>query len=1048
MLGLRQRRGEVTILCPNCRKENPDDQKFCGECGTPLPQKEDEVLTKTLETSTDELTTGTTFAGRYQIIEELGKGGMGRVYKVLDKETKDKMALKLIKPEIASDRKTIDRFRNELSTARRIAHRNVCRMYDLNKEKDSYYITMEFVSGGDLKRFLRRSKRLDTGTAISIAKQICAGLEEAHSLGIVHRDLKPNNIMLDDDGNARIMDFGIARTVKGKGITGSGMIIGTPEYMSPEQAEAKEVDQRSDIYSLGVILYEMTAGRLPFEGETPLAVAMKHKGEAVKSPKEFNPQIPESLNRVILTCLEKEKENRYQSAGEVKSELERIEQGLPTTDRVIPQKKPLTSKEITVKITPRRLLIPALVISAAAVFVIALLLFLPGREPVRHSVAVVSFDNQTGSEAFDYLRTVIPNLLITGLGQSREIHVISWERMHDSLVAMGETETGIIDTELGFKLCQREGIEAIVTGSFIKTGDLFTTDVKMLEVESKNLLKSASANGQGIESIMANQINELAKEISRGLGLPERKALSSQVKIADVTTSSMEAYNYYIQGKEASLKAYMDDARKYLEKAVLLDPEFASAYLILARAYSSLGDTKASLETWEKAKKYSTKAPQRERLEIERLYAFNVEGDNKKNIQILKQIIEEFPSATEVHYSLGYAYVTEGLEDEGIREYETYIKVHPNPMNWAYINLGDIYAGRKELGKAMEYIKKAVSVSPDDANVVDYLADIYFKMGDLDQSISQFERVLDIKPDFYQAYYRIAYVHSLREEYDKVLDYLEKFSLMAPSSARKAESLGWRAFLCYWLGKFEDSLALASQIPGMVERVENRWIEGYATYLPIVVSWSRGDFEQGKDFLKAANEHMLKYFPERQRFDEGQFEFFWGLQELKEGKTEGISDRLERIMSIYEEINAPWTIYTYWILDGHLALKENRYEDALASVNKALSMRWPFYYMHSNWLMSLNTDELKDLTPRIYKEMGDLDGAIQAYEQITAFDPESEDRCMIHPTWHYELAKLYEQKGENDKAAARYEKFLDLWKGADPGLPEVEETKRRLAGLR
>jgi serine/threonine protein kinase len=208
----------MTVECPKCRTSNPDESKFCMECATPLTGIQDAVHTKTIEIPVEELSTGSTFAGRYQIIEELGKGGMGRVYKVLDKETKERIALKLIKPDIASDKKTIERFRNELTTARKIVQKNVCRMYDLNKEDGSYYITMEYISGGDLKKFIHRVGQLPIGKAISIAKQICDGLEEAHSLGIVHRDLKPNNIMIDDHGNARIMDFGIARTVKGKGI--------------------------------------------------------------------------------------------------------------------------------------------------------------------------------------------------------------------------------------------------------------------------------------------------------------------------------------------------------------------------------------------------------------------------------------------------------------------------------------------------------------------------------------------------------------------------------------------------------------------------------------------------------------------------------------------------------------------------------------------------------------------------------------------------------------------------------------------------------------
>lgn len=350
----------MSTTCPKCHTDNPDDSKFCKECATPFPGIEEVVHTKTLETPTDELTTGSIFAGRYQIIEELGKGGMGRVYKVLDKETNEKIALKLINPEIATDKKTIERFRSELTTARKIAQKNVCRMFDLNKEKDNYFITMEYVPGGDLKKFIRRSKRLDTGTAISIAKQICEGLSEAHELGIVHRDIKPNNIMINDHGNAQIMDFGIARTIKGKGITGSGVMIGTPEYMSPEQVEAKDVDQRTDIYSLGVILYEMVTGRVPFEGDTALSIAMKQKNDIPKNPIEYNNKIPNDLSSLIMKCLEKDRENRYQSAKDVKLALVNMEKELPASEKIVPKRKPVTSREITVKFGVKKLYIPVL----------------------------------------------------------------------------------------------------------------------------------------------------------------------------------------------------------------------------------------------------------------------------------------------------------------------------------------------------------------------------------------------------------------------------------------------------------------------------------------------------------------------------------------------------------------------------------------------------------------------------------------------------------------------------------------------------------------
>jgi serine/threonine protein kinase len=226
----------VANRCPACRFDNPDTAKFCGECGTALPAGQDRIpsVTETYRAPVRELTTGSTFAGRYQVIEELGHGGMGKVYKVFDTQIKEKVALKVLRPEIALDKDTVERFSNELKLARRISHRNVCRMFDLGKSEGTTFLTMEFVPGEDLKKLIRKMGQIGVGRAVSIAKQVCEGLAEAHHLSVIHRDLKPQNIMVDEDGNARIMDFGIARSLKGKGITGAGVMIGTPDYMSPE----------------------------------------------------------------------------------------------------------------------------------------------------------------------------------------------------------------------------------------------------------------------------------------------------------------------------------------------------------------------------------------------------------------------------------------------------------------------------------------------------------------------------------------------------------------------------------------------------------------------------------------------------------------------------------------------------------------------------------------------------------------------------------------------------------------------------------------------
>ncbi|MGQ9800647.1 MAG: protein kinase domain-containing protein [Candidatus Saccharicenans sp.] len=325
------------MKCPNCGKENIQDTRFCGYCGAELnapADKPEYEVTKTYQTPRGRFSRGTIIGGRYEVIEFLGEGGMGAVYQVYDQKLKEVVALKFLRPEISMEPRLIERFQAELKLARQISHRHVCRLYDLGEEGFSLFITMEYIRGEDLKRFIRRTGHLNEPKARTIARQVAEGLAEAHHFGIIHRDLKPHNIMIDQEGNAKIMDFGLARSLEQQGITQKGMILGTPEYMSPEQAEGLEADQRSDFYAFGVILFEMVTGETPFQGQTPLSLALKHKLEAPPDPRELNPRLSEEMSRIILKCLEKNPGNRYQSAEELLLDLKALPEEPSASRRV------------------------------------------------------------------------------------------------------------------------------------------------------------------------------------------------------------------------------------------------------------------------------------------------------------------------------------------------------------------------------------------------------------------------------------------------------------------------------------------------------------------------------------------------------------------------------------------------------------------------------------------------------------------------------------------------------------------------------------------
>ena len=677
------------------------------------------------------------FLGAYCVVSHLGSGGMGQVYLVEDPRLDRKVALKILSPDLAGDEASLKRFMREARAASALNHPSILTIFEFGRAGDIAFIASEYIEGETLRARLRRGA-LPVADAVRIATQIADALGVAHAAGVLHRDIKPENVMIRSDGLVKVLDFGVAKRLMPAQMirpnsdtmehaTAPGMVVGTIAYMSPEQVRGANLDTRSDIFSLGALLYEMVSGHTPFDGDTG-----SHVMVAILDAKP-KPLAHPALQRIAAKALEKKPDDRYQRAEDLAADLRNLgadDERTLTLPRVVS--------------SPGRLRMAVAAIAIAVLLAAGIAAWRMRSQPTaRIPIAVADFDNQTGEKALDGLS----GMLITSLEQSRRLSVMTRARMFDVLRRSGRKDVSRIDESVGREIAQNENLRGLVTASVTRLGALYVIDVKMIDPRTSEYLFAGKEEGRGQE-----QIPEMLDRLSERLRVTVREAeseIAAETKeIGKATTMNLEAYRHYFVGEQMIMLLRLEEADAELKKAVELDPNFALAWV--RRAYIIRWDDVPTAERRARAREYVTKArqlsenlPQKEQLTIDSLLA-EISGDTARAVALRRQILARFPDDKDSVYTVG-DYAMHDHDFKTAREFLTRTLALDAHDVRAHHHLAFLAAESGDYASGLADARRWVRDVPSDI-ATSYLAWMLYAAGEHREALAVAKRQADEKP--------------------------------------------------------------------------------------------------------------------------------------------------------------------------------------------------------------------------------------------------------------------------------------------------------------
>jgi tetratricopeptide (TPR) repeat protein/TolB-like protein/predicted Ser/Thr protein kinase len=988
----------------------------------------------------------------YRILDKLGEGGMGVVYKAEDLQLQRPVALKFLPPHISGDSEEKIRFIHEARSASALNHPNVTTIYEISESPEGPFIAMEYVEGKTLRQVIKDGP-LPLKKILDIGIQICEGLAMAHEKGVIHRDIKSENIMVTARGQVKIMDFGLAKLKGASRLTRTGTTLGTIGYMSPEQASGEEVDRRSDIFSFGVVLYELLTGLLPFRGENQAAIINAIMYEEPQPVARFNAQVSPKMEDVVSKALAKDKEERYQHIDDLMADLRRERKALEyarstkyaeatryaeTPGRAAPYGPVTGAGGKPVGLSSRRKIF-RIVIPAAVALAVILMLFIfepfrvemgPKKEAAarENSIAIMYFENLADPDDKDRLGEIVANLLITSLSESRYVNVVSSQRLYDILKLLGKEGAKTIDRDVATQVAVRAGARWMLLGSILQVEPQMILTSQLVDVETGQIAASQRITGDTGEKIFP-VVDRLTTGLKRDLSLPAAAQNEPEPRLEDLTTGSPEAYRYFLEGRDLALKMYDSEANTSYRKAIRLDSTFAMAYMGLALVES--GAERRSMIA--RALKYSDRATEAEQLMIKGVAAY-LSGDYQEAIKQFDDLAAAQPDDKFAPFWKGLIYESELQQpDQAIGELTRAIEIDPL-FKPAYNLLAYAYDGAGDFEKSIWAIDKYISMPPEEANPYDTRGDLYAWNGKLDQAIESYRTALRIKPDFYTSLVKLGDMYVYKREYARAESCFKELSC-CPDKATRSGGRSLLGLIPAYQGRLDEALRILDD--GLAaDRMESYQGSLHAGkyFIRTGIYLTKKDFDHAVKETQAFMEAWRKANPDDPVYNRHFYCYVLTLagriteaQEVAEAIRRDISGKSETYMS------------SYWVPLATIELARGDPDAALTYLDKAFASdnNAALFYPYR---IDLAEAYLK--AGKLGEAATTLESAISRYdEEKLRFAP----RCVED---HYLLGMAYEESGWTTKAIEQYEEFLEIWKDADPGILEIDDARQRLARLR